>query len=288
MANVSDSIPSRIPVRDENTHKGDYGRALLIGGSQGMSGAIALGGMAALRSGAGLVTLATAESVASIVATFNPCYMTFALPDDDAGRIQVASTERFAAHLEAADAIAIGPGLGRSPELTALLREMWRDVDAPLVIDADGLNALAEDDFARQQPPGGPRVLTPHPGEFRRLCTEAPTERAEMEKAATAFAKAANCLLVLKGHESLVSDGDASFHNPSGNPGMATGGAGDVLTGVITALLAANDDVMLATRQAVYVHGLAGDMAADHLGETSLTALDICESLPAAFQRFGG
>lgn len=276
----------RLPERAPESHKGDFGRALLVGGSRGMSGAISLAGMAALRSGAGLVTLAVPEACLDVVAGFDPCYMTIPLGEDAAGRIRAAGRDAILAAAESADCVAIGPGLGRSDELTELLGGFYRGTAKPLVIDADGLNALAVAPGLLRQP-GGVRVLTPHPGEFRRLVgAKSGMEVAEMRKQAIDLAAECNVVIVLKGHRSLVTDGQTASYNVTGNPGMATGGSGDVLTGVITALICQGLAAIQAAQLGVHLHGLAGDIAAESMGQISMTAADIVRFLPQAFQRF--
>src|SRR5437764_8296452 len=161
------SLP-RLPSRAPDAHKGDFGRALLIGGSRGMAGAIALAGMSCLRSGAGLVKLAVPECILDTVAGFEPSYMTVPLPCDRGGQIRLKSSRKIAAYLEAATCVACGPGLGRSKRLQLLVRELYQSLPQPMVIDADGLNALAASVDGLSNP-GGPRILTPHPGEFPRL-----------------------------------------------------------------------------------------------------------------------
>lgn len=271
-----------IPPRDPASHKGDFGRVLLIGGSRGMSGAIALAGMAALRSGAGLVTLAVPDAILDTVACFDPCYMTVPIACDAEGRL-VASAKSSLLELTANfTTVGLGPGLSRGTGLTQLVSEIYKRATCPLVVDADGLNALAERPAGLANP-GGPRILTPHPGEFRRL-VGAELSLDESREQARRLAEQFGVVVVLKGHQSLVTDGRRSHQNETGNPGMATGGAGDVLTGVITALLGQGFAPFDAARLGVHVHGLAGDLACDELGEVSLIASDILEYLPESFQ----
>ncbi len=271
----------QLPPRSPDSHKGDFGRVLLIGGSRGMAGAIGLAGMAALRSGAGLVTLAVPREIQAVVAGYEPSYMTWGLAHDEAGRIAGAAHEALLPLVERADAVALGPGLGRSGELDALVRDLFDTSMLPLVLDADGLNAVAERPLSV---PSGPRVLTPHPGEFRRLCPECGRERAEMEEAAIAWAQQHQVVLVLKGHNSLITDGQRSEHNATGNPGMATGGSGDVLTGIIAALLGQGLPAWEAARLGSHLHGLAGDLGVAELGQVALIASDLVRYLPRAFQ----
>jgi ADP-dependent NAD(P)H-hydrate dehydratase len=272
----------RLPVRDPNSHKGDYGRALLIGGSRGMSGAIALAGRATLRSGAGLVTLAVPRCVQDIVAAMEPSYMTHALPDDE-GHIIASSADDLLALTDGATAVALGPGLGRSPSMVSFAERLVREVTQPMVVDADALVALAERPAALAAA-RGPRILTPHPGEFARL-TGKPYDEKDRTNAAAALASD-NVIVVLKGYHTVVTDGTRFSLNQTGNPGMATGGSGDVLTGVITGLLCQGLSPFDAARLGTHIHGLAGDLAAADLGQVSLIASDLIGYLPKAFQTF--
>lgn len=270
-----------LPPRDPHSHKGTFGRVLVIGGSRGMSGAAALAGKSALRGGAGLVQVAVPQEVLPIVAGFEPSYLTAALPQDDDGRIAGEARPQLEPLLEAATVAAIGPGLGRSPALVALVRWLYHTFPRPLVVDADALNALAEgpDVLGR---PGGVRVLTPHPGEFRRLAPAAPHDRAEACRSAAELAARWGVVLVLKGYRTWITDGVRSAENATGNPGLATGGTGDVLTGLMAAFLAQGLAPLEAARLACHVHGLAGDLAAAELGQTALIASDLLRFLPSA------
>lgn len=283
---VNDNMMSlpKLPPRLPESHKGDYGRILLIGGSRGMAGAITLAGKSCLRSGAGLVTLAVPTTILETVAAHDPCYMTWPLPADDHGRIAADADIALSEKLHSAKVVALGPGLGQSDLLRHLVRKWYTEINSPMVIDADALNLLSqvEDGFAA---PGGPRVLTPHPGEFGRMAgiTGSPA-REVLEAMAIDRAKEWGVTIVLKGHRTLITDGVHSFHNATGNPGMATGGAGDVLTGATAALLSQFNSPLDAARLAVHVHGLAGDLAAKEIGQVGMTALDICNALPKAFR----
>jgi ADP-dependent NAD(P)H-hydrate dehydratase len=274
----------RLPERQPDSHKGDFGRALVVGGSRGMCGAISMAGKAALRSGAGLVTLAVPLAVQDVVAAFEPSYMTHGLVDEH-GQISVSAADEVIEFAKAASAIALGPGLGRSAALTELVARLYREVEQPMVVDADGLFALAEAGDVLKKP-GGPRVLTPHPGEFARLTRE-PYDAAKRQEGAAELAQrdtTKRTVVVLKGHQTVVTDGATTSINQTGNPGMATGGSGDVLTGVVTALLCQSLSPFDAARLGVHVHGLAGDRAADELGQVSLIASDLIEYLPGAFR----
>ncbi len=273
----------RLPKRRPESHKGDFGRALLIGGSRGMTGAISLAGMATLRSGAGLVTLATPDVCLDTVASYQPSYMTVPLASDAEGRIAAAACGTIEERAAAADCVALGPGIGRSDELVELVGRMYASLDRPMVVDADGLNALAGRGSVLADP-GGPRILTPHLGEFRRLTGGAKLSAEEMAARAVELAGVHGVVIVLKGHRTLVTDGGRSYRNTTGNPGMATGGSGDVLTGVITALVCQGLSPFNAAVLGVYLHGLSGDLAAAELGEVSLIAGDLVRYLPAAFR----
>jgi len=274
----------QLPPRAAESHKGDFGRALLVGGSRGMSGAISLAGMAALRSGAGLVTLATPDSCLEVVAFFEPSYMTKPLPCDDEGRISSSAQPTIERLAETAICIACGPGISSSDDLNQLIPALYKSIKQPMVIDADGLNALAASPESLATP-AGPRVLTPHPGEFRRLAHEESKNREQQESSAAQLASETGTVIVLKGHRTLITDGDVKLHNSTGNPGMATGGTGDVLTGIITALICQSMPPLEAAQLGVHLHGLAGDLAAAKFGQESMIARDLIDFLPAAFQQ---
>lgn len=277
------SLPT-LPPRRPEAHKGDFGRALLIGGSRGMAGAIALAGMSCLRSGAGLVKLAVPECILDTVASFEPSYMTVPLPCDSQGYLFIAAYQQLEPHLAAATCVACGPGLARSPEITQLVRLLYSTAQQPLVLDADALNALAAAPDGLAQP-AGPRVLTPHPGEFARLMkVDRIGTRDEQIAAARSLSKKHSIVVLLKGQNTFITDGVREATNDTGNPGMATGGTGDVLTGVITALICQGLQPFEAAVLGAHVHGLAGDLAAAELGEVSLIASDLLAYLPQAFQ----
>ena len=285
---MSDELPlAKLPPRAADSHKGDFGHVLIIGGSLGMSGAVALAGAAALRSGAGLVKLATPAACVPIVAALNPCYMTIPLAADSQGRIARAAQQEIEQAAGAATAVACGPGLGRSDELIELVRWLYRSLELPLVIDADALNALSELSHGLPRP-AGPRILTPHPGEFARLTKAKKIDPDQRQKLAVDFAKAHRVVMVLKGHRTIITDGDRVRINDTGNPGMATGGTGDVLTGITAALVGQKLPPAEAAALAVHVHGLAGDLAAEELGQVGLTASDLVDHLPAAFRKVAG
>jgi ADP-dependent NAD(P)H-hydrate dehydratase len=274
----------KLEPRAPGAHKGDFGRVLLVGGSRGMAGAIGLAGLAALRSGAGLVRLGVPQGVLATVAGYEPSYMTVGLGEDSAGRLGAGAWSELESVVGGSDVVACGPGWGRSEELARLGAAMYCQSSVPTVFDADALFALAQ----QRQDLGlhaAPRIVTPHEGEFRRLLgAGAPDSRSEVVAAAHNLARDAQLVLVLKGHRTLVTDGNDWAENETGNPGMATGGTGDVLTGVIAALVAQGLGCWEAARLGVHVHGLAGDFAARELGEISLIASDLVRFLPRAFR----
>jgi NAD(P)H-hydrate epimerase len=284
MARLVPTLPPRRP----DSHKGDFGRVLVVAGSRGMSGAAILSGTAALRGGAGLVRVALPEGILPLVAAGNPCYMTAPLPQDDQGRLASAAEADLIALARANDVVAAGPGLGRSPAITALVTALLDQTSVPLVLDADALNALQHHaDRLRQR--AAPVILTPHPAEFARLAGgDVPTVQAHRQEAAARFAAAHGVVVVLKGHGTVVTDGRQLYVNTTGNPGMATGGTGDVLTGILAALLGQQLAPFAAAQLGVYVHGLAGDLARDAVGEVSLIASDLLLHLPAALRSRAG
>lgn len=276
------------PARPAEAHKGTFGRVLVIGGSRGMSGAAALAGLSALRGGAGLVFLAVPESILPIVAAVEPSYLTVPLPEDPQGRLSLAARDPLAEIIPNHTALAVGPGWGRSADLTELARWLFAEVDKPMVIDADGLNALAEvpEVFSQRVATAEAAVpiLTPHPGEFARLAGQKTrTVQENREELAARFARDHGVIVVLKGRGTVVTDGRRLAVNATGNPGLATGGTGDVLTGVIAALLAQRMAPFEAARLAVHLHGLAGDLAAERLSPVGLIASDLPGYLPVAW-----
>lgn len=274
------SLP-RLPPRAAASHKGSFGTAVLIGGSRGMAGAIALAGMATSRSGAGLVRLAIADRCLETVAGFSACYMTLPLPDDPRGRIACRANE-VAPWLENASCVAIGPGLGQSQQLQQLLHELLPELKCPLVLDADGLNNLcAIPGWQDLLPPR--TVLTPHPGEWSRLSGVSAGSRLEQESAAIEFARNHSIVIVLKGQHTCVTDGATAVKNATGTPALATGGSGDVLTGVITALVCQGLSPRDAAHLGVHVHGLAGELAERRIGGHVVLPTELIDSLPAAF-----
>lgn len=279
MASIDNEV-SVPPLRQRpvDAHKGDFGRVLLVGGSRGMAGAISLSAMAALRTGSGLVTAAVPESIGEIVAGFDPCVMTISCRDSD-GHFSTMNSDDLKQQLQTADVIAMGPGMGR--DVDRYFIQSLLESTQPLVIDADGLFLIAESHSLLSNRKA-PTVLTPHPGEFENLANKKFESRGEMEAAAIEYASEKKCIVVLKGHNTLVTDGARKYHNETGNAGMATGGSGDVLTGVIASLIGQGHAAFDAAVLGVHLHGRAGDFAAEKFGVVSMVASDILDSLAAA------
>lgn len=273
----------RLPPRSEDAHKGTFGKVLLVAGSTGMSGAAVLAGTAALRGGAGLVQLAVPSAVAAIVAAGQPCYMVRPVPADGDGRLSADAGPIVQELAASASAVAIGPGLGQSAAIRDLVKDLAGRLTQPLVLDADALNVLGANPAIPARP--GPLLLTPHPGEFARLIGRSIAEvQAHRREMAFAFARQHSCVVLLKGAGTVVTDGERLYVNTTGNPGMATGGTGDVLTGLLAALLAGGMPAFDAAVLGAYVHGLAGDLGREEMGETALIAADLLTHLPRAFQ----
>ena len=266
--------------RESDSHKGDYGHVLIVAGSRGKSGAAHLAAVGALRSGAGLVSVATPGSVQPIVASMGAEYMTVAL-DDHAGQVSASALETILEFEQ--DVIAAGPGLGTGPNVATFIHDLIERSEAPLVLDADALNVLASEPDRLQNRGEGARpiVITPHPGEMARLANTSVDEvQANRLDVARDFAVQHHVYVVLKGYRTLIATPDGKvFINPLGNPGMATGGTGDVLTGVIAAWLAQLLDAEAACKIGVYLHALAGDLSEADEGEVAMTAGDLAAHL---------
>jgi len=289
-ASTADANPALpvLPPRPTDSNKGSFGRVLVVAGSRGMSGAAILCASAALRGGAGLVRVAVPAEILPIVAAGNPCYTTAGMLDDADGCLAPAALTPLMSLAENNDVCAIGPGLGSGEALTDLMPELVTRIPRPMVIDADGLNALAGGaDMLRSG--AAPRIITPHPGEFARLLgVSTKVVQARRRELATEFAQKHQLIVVLKGSGTIVTDGRRVYQNTTGNAGMATGGTGDVLTGLIAALIGQHMVPFEAAQLGVYLHGLAGDMARDQLGEVSLIATDLLDFLPPAIRQHQG
>jgi NAD(P)H-hydrate epimerase len=275
-----------LPARPDDAHKGTFGRVLIAAGSRGMSGAASLAGLGALRGGAGLVYVATPAGIVPIVAAVEPSYLTIPLPEDAAGRLSGDAGNTLESLAANQSAIAIGPGWGQSDELTELACRLFTNIDRPMVIDADALNALAKHPDVLSSAKAE-RILTPHPGEFARLVgSDIATIQANRENTAAQFARDHGVVLLLKGSGTVITDGHRLAINDTGNCGMATGGAGDVLTGLIAALLAQGMSAFEAAQLGAHLHGIAGDLAADDLSQPGLIASDLPHYLALAWKRF--
>lgn len=283
-----ESLVPYFQPRRRDTHKGSYGHLLVIAGSRGKTGAAAMAGRAALKMGAGLVTVATAASCLPIVARSMPELMTEPLPETDSGSISEEALERAMELVKGKDALLIGPGLSTHPSTAAFglkLLAGLKNYRNPVVVDADGLNIVATSPEVLSSLPGK-TILTPHPGEFSRLCGLSTAEilRKRLE-IVPEFARKHKLHLVLKGYRTLIGSPEGKVMvNPTGNPGMASGGTGDVLAGLLASEAMQVKDILQAAVNAVFIHGLSGDLAAEKVGEKSLTATDLIKFLPAAIR----
>jgi NAD(P)H-hydrate epimerase len=277
-------LPALMP-RPADSHKGSFGRVLVVAGSLGMSGAAILCGSGALRGGAGLVRVAVPREILPMVAAGNPCYTTVPLPQDTQGQLTADADTPLLELIADNDVLAMGPGLSQSPGVRSLVAAVLTRTQIPLVLDADGLNVLSPClGFLQGR---SATVLTPHPGEFARLlgCSIGLVQK-QRQELAIAFAVKHQVVVVLKGRATIVTDGHRLYVNTTGNPGMATGGSGDVLSGVIAALMGQGLEPWVAAQVGVYIHGLAGDLARNELGEVALIASDLLNFLPKAFCQY--
>jgi hydroxyethylthiazole kinase-like uncharacterized protein yjeF len=274
-------LPS-LPRRPRDAHKGDFGRLLVVAGSLRMPGAAFLCGEAAMRSGAGLVTIAAPEPAIPVLGAKVVVETLAPLPANDAGTIAGWAAKAALRLASECDAVALGPGLTTDGDTPRFVREFVDALDKPLVLDADGLNAHvgAAERLASRR---APTILTPHPGEAGRLLGRSAAEvQSSRDAAARELARRTGAIVVLKGARTIVTNGRRAIVNRTGNPGMATGGAGDVLTGILGALLARGCDPFEAAVLAAHVHGRAGDLAAEARGEEGLVATDLLAQIPAA------
>ena len=274
-----------IPQRPSAGHKGTFGQALICAGSPGMSGAAALAGLGALRSGAGLVRLAVPSGLVPVVAALEPSYLLLGLSEDAEGRVGEGAEVELREAAGRATAMAMGPGWGRSEFLDQLAASLYETLECPLLVDADALNALAA--AGTLEPgcsPAAGRVLTPHPGEMARLLGgEVSSVESDREGVAGELALRSGAVVVLKGPGTVITDGRRLVVNSTGNSGLATGGSGDVLSGLVTGLLARGMSPFEASWLGVYLHGLAADLAVVELSESALIASDLPDWIPAAF-----
>ena len=268
-------VLSLLPDRNPWGHKGNFGKLLLLCGSRRYTGAAFFAAMGALRSGAGLVFLGVPESIYGIEAVKLNEPVIFPLPDAG-GRLSADAVPEILTRLPQMDAVLVGPGLGQSEGTLAVVRAVLEKAECPVVVDADGINVLsAHRDLLRGRK--SPTILTPHDGEFARLGGVIGEDRMA---AAAALAEELGCVVLLKGHETCITDGTDGYLNPTGNPGMAVGGSGDVLAGVITALLGAGLPPLEAAACGAWLHGAAGDRCAAELGQYGMLPTDMLSALP--------
>jgi ADP-dependent NAD(P)H-hydrate dehydratase len=284
MQTVSDI--AKLPVREVDSHKGSFGKVCVIGGQVGMCGAPSLCGTAALLSGAGLVRVAVGQQILNTVASFDPSYTTIPLADDEDGQVSETAIARAMELVTGNDVIAVGPGFGTGRGARRIVNFLIEQEGLRLVIDADGLNCLAKESGWHERKKATV-ILTPHPGEMKRIWKSIFRKDLPIDKynRAIMLAKATGCTVVLKGAGTVVADSKKVYVNTTGNPGMATAGSGDILTGVIAALAGQGLCDFDAAQLGVYVHGLAGDIAAEKYGQISTTAKNILKKLPKAFMR---
>lgn len=268
-------VLAQMPKRKPDSHKGDYGKILLLCGSRGYTGAVALAAMGALRSGAGLVYLGVPESIYQIEAIKLTEPIVLPLPDHD-GSFSVSAITEICKLLPKMDAVLVGPGIGRSEGAKAVVEAVLTYFEGPVVVDADGINVLKlNKDILRGRK--FPTVLTPHDGEFSRLGGIVEKDRM---KAAANMAVDLNSIIVLKGHRTVITDGKVGYRNNTGNPGMAVGGSGDVLAGIITALIGQNISPLTAAACGAWIHGAAGDLCAAEIGQYGMLPSDVINCLP--------
>ena len=264
-----------LPDREETAHKGDFGKILLLCGSVGYTGAAYLAAMGALRSGGGLVFLGVPQSIYAIEAIKLNEAIVFPLPEQD-GKLCEESIPEILDRLPKMDAVLIGPGLSQSEGVFAVVKAVLEHADCPVVVDADGINVLSSHkDILRDRT--NPTVLTPHTGEFARLGGSVAEGR---QTAAEKMAQELGCIVLLKGKGTVVTDGTTTYINPTGNPGMAVGGSGDVLSGILTSLLGQGIEPLEATACGAYLHGAAGDLCAKELGQYGMLPTDMLNVLP--------
>ena len=263
-----------LPDRDREGHKGTFGRVLLLCGSKGYTGAAYLAAMGALRCGSGLVFLGVPESIYAIEAVKLNEPVVFPLSDDD-GKYHTSACDEIRSRLKEMDAVLIGCGMGRGSGPLSVLETVLKEATCPVVLDADGINQLSVHmDLLRRRK--YPTVLTPHWGEFKRISVPSP----DMITSAVSLATDTGAVILLKGHRTVITDGATVYCNPTGNPGMATGGSGDVLAGMIVALLGQGISPLDAAACSAWLHGAAGDICARELGEYAMLPTDMLDALP--------
>ena len=270
-----EKVLSILPDRDENAHKGNFGKILLLCGSRGYTGAAALAAMGALRSGAGLVFLGVPESIYAIEAVKLTEAIVFPLPDCG-GKLSAEAIPEILERLPKMDAVLLGPGLGQSEGVLEVVRTVLERAECPVILDADGINVMAAHKHILRGRTA-PTVLTPHDGEFTRLGGVIGDDRAA---AAEAVARELGCIMLLKGHRTVITDGKTTYINCTGNPGMAVGGSGDVLAGILVSLIGQGIGPLEAAACSAWLHGAAGDLCAGEIGQYGMLPGDLVAVLP--------
>lgn len=270
-----EDIKSVLPVRNINSHKGNYGKILLLCGSKGYTGAAALAAMGALRSGAGLVFLGIPESIYEIEAIKLLEPVVFPLLEEN-GMYSSASSDIVKTMLFKMDAVLIGPGIGQSEGSLSVVKTVLEDFNGPVVVDADGINVLSSHKYILRDRIA-PTILTPHDGEFVRIGGEITSDRTE---SAAKLAKELGCIVLLKGHRTVITDAEMCYINQTGNPGMAVGGSGDVLSGIIVSLLGQGLSPLMAAACGAWLHGAAGDICEKEIGQYGMLPQDMVNALP--------
>lgn len=269
-----EAVLNILPDREKTAHKGDFGKILLLCGARGYTGAAYLAAMGALRCGAGLVFLGVPESIYEIEAVKLNEPVVFPLPDRD-GKLSDAAIPEILKRIPQMDAVLIGPGLGQSEGVLDVVKAVLEHAECPVVLDADGINVVAAHrNILRGRTT--PTILTPHAGEFARL----DGMTGDRQSAAEEMARNIGCIMLLKGHNTVITDGETTYINPTGNPGMAVGGSGDVLSGIITALLGQGIQPLEAAACGAWLHGAAGDLCANEIGQYGLLPTDMVAVLP--------
>lgn len=268
-------IAELLPERPVDAHKGSFGKILLLCGSRGYTGAAALAAMGALRCGAGLVYLGVPESIYTIEAIKLTEPIVFPLPDSG-GMLTGSAADEILSRIKGMNAVLVGPGLGQSEGTYAVVNAILNNFKGPVVLDADGINVLSRNiNILRSRT--NPTILTPHAGEFQRIGGYIHTDRIE---AAVDFAQKNNCIVLLKGHRTVITDGNCCYINPTGNPGMAVGGSGDVLAGMIVSLLGQGLSPLQAAACGAWLHGRAGDICSEEIGQYGMLPTDMLRVLP--------
>lgn len=272
---MAEDIATLLPQRKNDTHKGDYGKVMLLCGSKGYTGAAALAALGALRSGAGLVYLGVPESIYEIEAIKLLEPIVFSLPDRG-GIYDLSACDTIETMFPKMDAVLVGPGIGKSEGSLSVVRTVLEKFDGPVVLDADGINVLSAHKYILRDRIA-PTIITPHDGEFVRIGGVISSDRTE---SAATLAKELGCIVLLKGHHTVITDGNVCYINQTGNPGMAVGGSGDVLSGIIVSLLGQGLSPLLAAACGAWLHGAAGDLCAKEIGQYGMLPQDMLCVLP--------